>query len=97
MALENLYVPISASWFEAFRSERLSFPAGKHDDQVDALRLVGQLLNRMVKGRKPDPKDDRTIKVTQPTWNEHHALQARPRSGTMRASPTHRFSYLPRP
>jgi hypothetical protein len=36
-------------------SELLSFPAGKHDDQVDALGLVGQLLDLMAKGRRPDP------------------------------------------
>jgi len=28
----------------------LSFPAAKHDDQVDALSLVGQLLDKMVVG-----------------------------------------------
>lgn len=53
MALEGLYVPIDAQWYPAFRSEMLSFPAGKHDDQVDALGLVGQLLDRMLHGRKP--------------------------------------------
>jgi len=31
----------------------LSFPAGKHDDQVDALGLIGQLLDQMVPGQKP--------------------------------------------
>ena len=46
MALEGLYVPDKASWYSAFRSELLSFPAGKHDDQVDALGLVRQLLIR---------------------------------------------------
>ena len=35
------------------RSELLSFPAGKHDDQVDALGLIGQLLDKMVPGVKP--------------------------------------------
>jgi hypothetical protein len=29
-------------WHAALRSELLSFPAGKYDDQVDALGLVGQ-------------------------------------------------------
>jgi len=28
-------------------------PAGKHDDQVDALGLIGQLLDQMVPGVKP--------------------------------------------
>lgn len=54
MALDGLYAPIDAPWFPAFRSELLSFPAGKHDDQVDALGLLGQLLDQMVSGRKPE-------------------------------------------
>ena len=40
----------------------LAAPAGKHDDQVDALGLVGQLLDQMVPGPKPKapekPKPD---------------------------------------
>jgi hypothetical protein len=39
------------------RAELLSFPAGKHDDQVDALGLVGQLLDKINAGRKPKPPD----------------------------------------
>ena len=53
MALEGLYVPRLAPWYPAFRSELLSFPAGKHDDQVDAIGLVGQLLDRMMAGEHP--------------------------------------------
>lgn len=53
MALEGLYVPINAPWFTELRGEMLSFPAGKHDDQVDALGLVGQLLDHMVVGQRP--------------------------------------------
>jgi hypothetical protein len=53
MALEGLYVPTTAPWFAEFKRELLSFPAGKHDDQVDALGLVGQLLDQMVPGQKP--------------------------------------------
>ena len=52
-----------ASW-KAFEAELLTFPAGKHDDQVDALGLVGQLLDKVVMriARKPEakaPKDSR--------------------------------------
>ena len=50
MALDGLYVPVNASWYPAFRSELLSFPAGKHDDAVDAIGLIGQLLDRMMAG-----------------------------------------------
>lgn len=59
MGQHGLYVDERAPWFAAFRSELLSFPAGKHDDQVDALGLVGQLLDQMVEGAapvKPEPK-----------------------------------------
>ena len=42
MALDGLYVLTSVPWYAEFKSELLSFPAGKHDDQVDALGLVGQ-------------------------------------------------------
>lgn len=57
MALEGLYVPINAEWYPDLRSELLSFPAGKHDDQVDALGLVGQLLDKMTSGQHP-PKPE---------------------------------------
>jgi predicted phage terminase large subunit-like protein len=50
MALEGLYCPFNASWFPEFRRELLSFPAGKYDDQVDALGLIGQLLDKMLLG-----------------------------------------------
>jgi predicted phage terminase large subunit-like protein len=50
MALEGLYCPFNAAWFPEFRRELLSFPAAKHDDQVDAMGLVGQLLDKMLVG-----------------------------------------------
>jgi predicted phage terminase large subunit-like protein len=53
MALNGLYIPVHAPWHAALRSELLSFPAGKYDDQVDALGLVGQFLDRMTAGREP--------------------------------------------
>ena len=53
MALNGLHMPVHAPWYSALRSELLSFPAGKHDDQVDALGLVGQFLDRMTAGSEP--------------------------------------------
>jgi hypothetical protein len=53
MALEGLHIPSNAPWVAEFKRELLSFPAGKHDDQVDALGLIGQLLDQMVPGQKP--------------------------------------------
>jgi predicted phage terminase large subunit-like protein len=61
MALDGLYVYEHAPWFADFRAELLSFPAGAHDDQVDALGLVGQLLDIMVTGDKPAPPPPKKI------------------------------------
>lgn len=60
MAGLGLYVPDGLPWYPAFRSELLSFPAGKHDDQVDALGLVGQLLDKMMPGsERKEPEKPR--------------------------------------
>lgn len=57
MALEGLYVPTNAPWYPDFKAELMAFPAGLHDDQVDALGLIGQLLESMVDGRMPKKRD----------------------------------------
>ncbi|MEN6545302.1 MAG: phage terminase large subunit [Armatimonadia bacterium] len=49
MALDGLYVPADAPWKADLITEMMSFPVGVHDDQVDALGLVGQLLDKMFK------------------------------------------------
>ena len=61
MALEGLYVPQSAAWLPALQAELLSFPAGKHDDCVDALGLIGQLLDTVFVGSDRPPPERRKI------------------------------------
>lgn len=63
-ALAGIYYQADAPWWPDLRSELLSFPAGKHDDQVDALGLVGQLLDRMLAGEK--------LRPTQPTRRDRY-------------------------
>ena len=46
-----------APWYADFRAELLSFPAGKHDDQVDALGLIGHVLDKMHAGPLPKPPE----------------------------------------
>lgn len=65
----GLYVPIASPWFADLRSELLSFPAGKHDDQVDALGLVGQLLDKVLAGRAARP----TEKPKRDRWDKAFA------------------------
>jgi predicted phage terminase large subunit-like protein len=56
MALRGLYVPPKASWYAAFQQELLRFPAHKHDDQVDALALIGQMLDVIAPGNAIEQK-----------------------------------------
>lgn len=62
MAMDGLYIPRDAAWKADLVSEMMSFPVGVHDDQVDALGLVGQLLDKMFKN--PPPKEDPSKKFT---------------------------------
>lgn len=56
MAMDGLYIRQDAPWRADLIGECLRFPAGVHDDQVDALGLVGQLLDQMLAGQRTRPK-----------------------------------------
>ena len=67
MALNGLYCPFAASWFADFRRELLSFDAGKHDDQVDAMSLIGQILDKMIPADKSSSeKEEPKVLSTNP-------------------------------
>lgn len=59
MAMSGLYVPLGAPWYPDFKNELMMFDNGRTDDQVDALSLIGQILDRMQPGdgpaKEPDP------------------------------------------
>jgi hypothetical protein len=80
MELDGLYVPTQAHWYPAFLSELLNFPAGKHDDQVDALGLIGQILDRMGKGTAVSVADRQPRFMNEMTIDEIwlHAQPNRP-------------------
>jgi hypothetical protein len=46
---------INKSRYQAFLSELLAFPTARHDDQVDALGLIGQLLDKMIPAQRIMP------------------------------------------
>lgn len=69
MEMDGLYVPINAPWYPEFRAELLAFNAGKHDDQVDALGLIGQVLDKMIGGREAPPTEPHKIISTDPAVN----------------------------
>jgi predicted phage terminase large subunit-like protein len=74
MELDGLYVPARAPWLPDLKAELLSFPRGKHDDQVDALGLVGQLLDKWAPGgvSKLEPDSFRPLPI------DYVALYPRP-------------------
>jgi predicted phage terminase large subunit-like protein len=53
LANGKVYFPRSAPWLAGLESELLQFPAGVTDDQVDALGLIGRMLDGMAKGHVP--------------------------------------------
>jgi predicted phage terminase large subunit-like protein len=52
-SMGKVYFPSKAAWLPAFTQELLVFPAGKHDDQVDALGLVGRMIDEMIPAYVP--------------------------------------------
>lgn len=80
MAMDGLYIPVHAEWRNDLVSELMSFPVGVHDDQVDALGLVGQLLDLMKTGKPlPEPPPPIVPKgINDMTYNQLHASQPVP-------------------
>ncbi len=52
MATGKVYFPKRAEWLDDLVMELAMFPVG-HDDQVDALGLIGRMLDKMVGARVP--------------------------------------------
>lgn len=69
MAQDGLHVPTFAPWYPAFKRELMTFDAGAHDDIVDSLGLVGQVLDKMIKGA-PLPEGAQRAKVLSTDPNE---------------------------
>lgn len=66
-AMGKVYIPHQAPWVADFQQELLSFPTGKHDDQVDVMSIIGRMLDTMVGGvvpkadGKPESRWDRAF------------------------------------
>lgn len=76
MGLIGLYIPFNEDWASDLKRELLSFPAGRHDDIVDSLGLIGQLLAHVESGeveaidKKPEFLHEATL---DDLWEENEA------------------------
>ena len=62
----KVYLPRGEQWVSGLLSEMLTFPAGKNDDQVDALSVICRMLDQMVgmaPKHKSGPTGDRWDKI----------------------------------
>lgn len=57
-----VYFPTRAPWVQQMVNELLRFPNGKHDDQVDALAWIGQMMDTFSVYTAPKPKKKKSWK-----------------------------------
>ncbi|MGO9430910.1 phage terminase large subunit [Rhodoblastus sp.] len=69
IATRGLRIPANAEWRASFESELYQFPTGVHDDQVDAMGLVFQLLDKMLEGPKPVTPEVKRIDDYRDSWS----------------------------
>ena len=75
--MRKVYLPHNAPWVADLIGELTNFPAGKHDDMVDALGLIGRMLDTMSPG-----KAQRTAEVQQDKWAAAFARRAQEQSSS---------------
>lgn len=73
MQMGKVFFPKSAPWLADLTAEMLTFPAGKHDDQVDAMALLSRMLVEMQAAHEPKvekPLAQRLAEMKPPTVND---------------------------
>lgn len=56
-AMGKVYLPRNAPWLAKTLSVLHGFPAGRTDDEVDMLGLIGRMLDEMIGARVPPPNE----------------------------------------
>ena len=77
VAMGKVYLPKRAPWAALLMDEMLRFPAGKTDDMVDTLSLIGRMLDEMVPGSKPKPVAEAPRGANEMTLDELYKLNAK--------------------
>ena len=63
---------------DVFETELMQFPAGKHDDTVDAATLFGRFIDRILEGRRPPSKGSPHGETLDELWSRHDEEQSNP-------------------
>lgn len=66
MQAGKVYFPSEAHWVDECRKEMLHFPAGKHDDQIDALSWAVRLT--LTRSAPRDPREKNKVKTK--SWKD---------------------------
>lgn len=81
-AERKVFFPRHAAWVGELEWELSRFPRGGHDDQVDCLTLIGQMLREMIsKKRNPVTDEPPLVQPVAHTFSELMGHQARRRKG----------------
>ncbi len=76
MQMGYVHVPAKAPWRAALEYELLRFPAGKYDDQIDALALLGMRLTNL-RGMRERSEPGSHIPAVKPvSWTFQGVMQA---------------------
>lgn len=58
MRAQSVRFAKDADWYPMFENECLTFPRGKHDDQVDAFAYLGLMLDKLIEAPTQEEMDD---------------------------------------
>jgi hypothetical protein len=59
-----------APWLTDYEDELLSFPRGKHDDQVDTASIAGEVVHEIVLSLEPWAASNGTERIKSPFHSE---------------------------
>lgn len=79
IAMGKVKFPKNATFMAELLTEMLTFPAGRNDDQVDCLSLLGRMLDDMQKVRVK--KDEKRDMLAKPTFDDIMLARRKPREG----------------
>jgi phage-related protein len=68
MAMGKVYWPRNQPWISEMMHEMLRFPAGVHDDMVDALSLIGRMMDNMAAA--PEVEEGPVTELVPTTWGD---------------------------